>query len=280
MRLNRFLDCFKQKPIPRDSETLFKRFYDLHLINMASGGQGRRKNVGDIRAFKKWAVEEKSAPDRWFPINTKAASKYIGVVPKGQKKRGTTPISTRDLELLLESLERDEEHGMRAICILSAVYGIRVSEIAHMEIKDGVVQVKTLKQNAKNMENQEISTRIVEPLPLIDRDGKEVQWNLLERFRSNLLPLPEKMDGESCKDYLSRRQGWKDLKEMMFKKEGTNIVPYSFRHYYSLRGHIAGIDSGSMAKSMGHSIEAHHRNYPYSSEASTIMLSNLQEQEL
>ena len=60
-------------------------------------------------------------------------------------------ISTKDLESLLESLERDNEHGMRAICILSAVYGIRVSEIAHMEIKDGVVQVTTLKQNAKNI---------------------------------------------------------------------------------------------------------------------------------
>ena len=46
----------------RDSETLFKRFYDLHLINMSSGGQGRRRNVGDIRAFLKWAVEEKGAP--------------------------------------------------------------------------------------------------------------------------------------------------------------------------------------------------------------------------
>ena len=111
--------------------------------------------------------------------------------------------------------------------------------------------------------------RKVEPLPLLDRDGKEVQWNLLERFRSNLLPLPEKMDGESCKDYLGRREGWKDLREMMLKKEGANIVPYSFRHYYSLRGHIAGIDSGSMASSMGHSIEAHHRAYPYSSKAST-----------
>ena len=33
------MECFKQKPIPRDSETLFKRFYDLHLINMATGGQ-------------------------------------------------------------------------------------------------------------------------------------------------------------------------------------------------------------------------------------------------
>ena len=53
------------------------------------------------------------------------------------------------------------------------------------------------------------------------------------------------------------------------KKEGSNLVPYSFRHYYSLRGHIAGIDSGSMASSMGHSIEAHHRAYPYSSKAST-----------
>ena len=39
---------------------------------MSSGGQGRRRNVGDIRAFLKWAVEEKGAPDRWFPINTKA----------------------------------------------------------------------------------------------------------------------------------------------------------------------------------------------------------------
>ena len=36
-----------------------------------------------------------------------------------------------------------------------------------------------------------------------------------------------------------------------------------------LRGHIAGIDSRSMASSMGHSIEAHHRAYPYSSKAST-----------
>ena len=29
---------------------------------MQLGGQGRRRNVGDIRAFLKWAVEEKGAP--------------------------------------------------------------------------------------------------------------------------------------------------------------------------------------------------------------------------
>ena len=92
---------------------------------------------------------------------------------------------------------------------------------------------------------------------------------MIDRFRANLLPLPERVDGDACKVYLQRREGWKQLKEMMKKKEGSNLVPYSFRHYYSLRGHIAGIDSGSMASSMGHSIEAHHRAYPYSSKAST-----------
>ena len=39
LRLNRFLDCFKRRTIPRDSETLFKRFYDFHLINMTSSFQ-------------------------------------------------------------------------------------------------------------------------------------------------------------------------------------------------------------------------------------------------
>ena len=43
---------------------------------MPSGGQGRSRKVGDIRAFLKSAVEEKGAPDKWFPINIKAASKY------------------------------------------------------------------------------------------------------------------------------------------------------------------------------------------------------------
>ena len=45
---------------------------------MSSGGQDSIRNVGDIRAFLKWALEEKSASDRWFPINTKTANKYIG----------------------------------------------------------------------------------------------------------------------------------------------------------------------------------------------------------
>ena len=51
--------------------------------------------------------------------------------------------------------------------------------------------------------------------------------------------------------------------------DGANITCYSFRHYYALRCHLKLIDSGRASLSMGHSIEAHHRNYPYSKESTT-----------
>tara|TARA_B100000212_G_scaffold127340_1_gene95475 strand:+ start:498 stop:734 length:237 start_codon:yes stop_codon:yes gene_type:complete len=76
----------------------------------------------------------------------------------------------------LESLKRDNEHGMRAICILTAVFGIRVSEISHMDIKYRVVQVTTLKQNAKNIENPDVYTRVVESLnlPNLPNEGQSI----------------------------------------------------------------------------------------------------------
>jgi hypothetical protein len=46
---------------------------------------------------------------------------------------------------------------------------------------------------------------------------------------------------------------------------GERAVPYSFRHSYSLRGHQLGIDPGSVALSMGHSLEVHLRSYPWAS---------------
>ena len=93
--------------------------------------------------------------------------------------------------------------------------------------------------------------------------------NGLDEFVPCLLPLPDKVDGEAAGTYLKRRQSWKDLKEVMRKTQGANITCYSFRHYYALRCHLKLIDSGSASLSMGHSIEAHHRNYPYSKRSTT-----------
>ncbi len=263
----------------KNPPTTAKDLIDICLKDFDAGSRTRQIRARALSQFLTYAVTRENLPDTWLP--PKDLKQHIGRAKKGELKTQKGDPFSEDTQILdlLASLptnaefKRDSESATRwfnALCMMSEL-GLRPNEVGKMVVKKDPATKEyywwcTYEKKAGGGTTK---PRKVEPLPLIDRDGKEVQWNLLERFRSNLLPLPDKMDGESCKDYLSRREGWKDLKEMMLKKEGANIVPYSFRHYYSLRGHIAGIDSGSMAKSMGHSIEAHHRNYPYSSEAST-----------
>ena len=81
--------------------------------------------------------------------------------------------------MLLEALKRENQHGTRAICILSAVYGIRISEIAGMKIKNGIVEITTLKQNEKTM-NEEPHTRIVHALnlPNLPKEGEKIVADL------------------------------------------------------------------------------------------------------
>ncbi len=269
------VEVMGQKNPPTNAADLI----DVCLKDFDAGSRTRQIRARALSQFLTYAVTRENLPDTWLP--PKDLKQHIGRAKKGELKTQKGDPFSEDTQILdlLASLptnaefKRDAESATRwfnALCMMSEL-GLRPNEVGKMVVKKDPATKEyywwcTYEKKAGGGTTK---PRKVEPLPLIDRDGKEVQWNLLERFRSNLLPLPEKMDGESCKDYLSRREGWKDLKEMMLKKEGANIVPYSFRHYYSLRGHIAGIDSGSMAKSMGHSIEAHHRNYPYSSEAST-----------
>ena len=59
--------------------------------------------------------------------------------------------------------------------VLSAVYGIRISEIANMKIKDKKVEITTLKQNVKTM-LEEPHVRTVEPLnlPNLAKEGEKI----------------------------------------------------------------------------------------------------------
>ena len=142
-RLDRTLQALNTKPLPRNAEQLFKNYADLFFNrHMPKGGVGRKRNMGDLRAFLNWAVlEKKYLGVEWLPLTAKQYAKYVGAVPKGRKKNRTRePILTADFEMLLEALKRENKLGLRAICVLSGVYGIRISEIANMKIKDGKVE--------------------------------------------------------------------------------------------------------------------------------------------
>ena len=273
-RLDRTLQALNTKPLPRNAEQLFKNYADLFFDrNMPKGGEGRKRNMGDLRAFLNWAVlEKKYLGVEWLPLTAKQYAKYVGAVPKGRKKNRTRePILTADFEMLLEALKRENKHGLRAICVLSGVYGIRVSEIANMKIKDGKVEITTLKQNVKTM-LEEPHTRIVEPLdlPNLPNLGKEIVADLESgkiKFPDPILRAIAKSDDEKGYKEIGERFGkminrfwfWKEL-----KTKYSNLVPYSFRHSFAWRGSmetVPAIPYRVLADLLGHDLDTHLKYY-------------------
>ena len=76
-RMNRTLQAVNTKPRPRNGEQLFKNFADLFFDRtMPKGGEGRKRNMGDLRAFLNWAVlEKKYLGVEWLPLTSKQYSK-------------------------------------------------------------------------------------------------------------------------------------------------------------------------------------------------------------
>ena len=74
--------------------------------------------------------------------------------------------------------------------------------------------------------------------------------------------------GEACLKYLKRQNCWQQLMKNV-EKRNERVGSYSFRHSYSVRGHLLDIDNGSMSLAMGHSIETPCREYPWATKSAT-----------
>ena len=191
---------------------------------------------------------------------------------KTQKIKGDPFNNDQQILDLLASLPTDDPDKkvseaaakwFNALCMMAEL-GLRPIEVGKMISKydPELKRDRWFCTHEKKGGNGQTDPRFVKPFPLIDLDGNLVNWNLFDRFKAGLLPLPENIDGDAFRSYLIRRKHYVELKAAM-KKEGKNLVNYSFRDYYSLRSHIANIDVGTVCKSMGHNYEAHVRAYPY-----------------
>mgnify|MGYP005680361821 FL=1 len=74
--------------------------------------------------------------------------------------------------------------------------------------------------------------------------------------------------GDQMGKWLKQKAGWISLKALMAKR-GESLGCYSFRHSYSLRGHQLGIDAGSVADAMGHTLRTHLESYDYAKTTTT-----------
>ena len=247
---------------------------DQMIRHWATGSRMRQIRAQSLAQFLRYCVSRERFPAVWMPPTD--LREHVGSRPTEELNRSKgDPVEDQQIINLLSSLPSDAA-GQRwsdALQLLAEL-GLRPIELVHLSVqKDrSTGQPYWWCSYRKRSGGGDTEPRRVHPLPLVDAEGQVQRWNLLERWQAGLIELPPLTSGTGAGDalgtYLSRQPSWCSLKALL-AANGERLVPYSFRHSYSLRGHLRGIDAGSVALSMGHSFEVHCRAYPWASQSGT-----------
>ena len=248
-----------------------------------TGCRMRKIRVRSLVSFLSYCVDQHHLPDAWAP--PKNLRPLIGAEKPSEAVRQKADAFAHDQQIidLIESLptevgpQRDREAAMQwaDATRLLAELGLRPIELLHLKVKTEEISGEAYWwcTYEKKGGNGATKARRIYPLPLVGADGEVQRWNLMARWRAGLIKLPPLESGngagECWKTYFVRRPAWVSLKELMLSQEDKRLTAYSFRHSYSVRGTRRGIDSGSMATSMGHSIQTHCQHYPWAERSST-----------
>ncbi len=243
---------------------------DACIRDWEPGSRMRQIRAQSLAQFLTHSVEREAFPDLWLPPSD--LKRHVGrrdaTVNRIQK--GDPFRSDQEILELLATLPKDPSgRRWRDALMLLAELGLRPIELLHLQVRHDERSGEPFWwcTYQKRSGGGDSSARRVFPLPL---EGQ--RWQLLSRWQAGDIQLPPLRSGNGAGDsfgtYLNRQEGWQRLRAAM-AEEGRRLVPYSFRHTYSLRGHRLGVDPGAMAHSMGHSLEVHLRSYPWASESNT-----------
>lgn len=245
---------------------------DACIRKWQPGSRARQIRAQSLAQFLKHCVTREGFPTVWMP--PASLRDHIGMKPATFTSQAGDAVEDHQLVALIDSLPGDAAGSRWADALrLLAELGLRPVELLHLEVRTDPItrEPHWWCSYEKRSGGGRTAPRRVHPLPLRNLDGQLQQWNLLLRWQAGLIELPPfggNSVGEAFNTYLNRQHGWKLLKGVL-SEEGQRLVPYSFRHSYSLRGHRLGIPTGAIADSMGHSIEVHCRSYPWATEEGT-----------
>jgi len=254
----------------RNPPTTPAELIDRCIRKWEPGSRTRQERARNLCQFLRYCVTREQFPGIWQPPGD--LKNHIGRKPANAISHKSNAITDQQIINLIASLPNDVV-GKRWIDVirLMSELGLRPVELMHLSIRNDPSTKEPFWwcSYEKRSGGGITKPRRLWLLPLTDSDGKSVEWNLLARWKAQLIELPSLRSGNGAADaiatYLNRRDGWKSLKSQV-EAQDERLSCYSFRHSYSVRGHQRGIDNGSMALAMGHSIEVHCRSYPWASE--------------
>ncbi|MEB3302593.1 MAG: site-specific integrase [Cyanobacteriota bacterium] len=262
------MGCSKPPSNPAD-------LLDACIRDWTPGSRMRQIRAQSLAQFLSHCVQREHFPDIWLPpadlkrhVGRRDAS--VSVTMKGDPF-----TSDHQILDLLDSLPKSPNaRRWHDALQLLAELGLRPIELLHLSVRTDPHSSEPYWWCGykKRSGGGDTEARRVFPLSLEDRTGRLREWALLERWQAGEIQLPPLRGGNGAGDsfgtYLGRQKAWLELRDQL-AMEQRRLVPYSFRHTYSLRGHRRGIDAGAMAHSMGHSLEVHLRSYPWASASNT-----------
>jgi len=259
--LNSAVELLTGRKPPVDPAELIDRC----IRDWPPGSRTRQQRARTLAQFLRYCVDRERFPAHWVP--PASLKDHIGRKPADAISMAGDPVPDERIVELISSLPADQA-GCRwgdALRLLAEL-GLRPIELLYLSVR---TDPRTGEDHwfctyQKRSGGGVTRPRRLYPLPLV---GQE--WNLLDRWKRGDIQLPPIREGKGAANstliYLNRQTGWCQLRDEL-EAEGLRLVPYSFRHSYSVRGHQRGIDSGSMALAMGHSLEVHCRSYPWATE--------------
>ena len=248
-----------------------KDLLDQCVVDWEIGSRSREIRIRRLANFLNYCVDREDFPPAWRPPSD--LKPYYGRKPKGNKSEKMSSISDQEIINLINSMTETPAAKRWTDCLkLMAVYGLRAVELNHLEVRlhDLTKKPYLYCTYEKRSGSGVTKKRTLEPLPLKNDEGETEEWNLLSRLQAKdiLFPKLSSVNGpaEAMRKYMNANQkGWQSLKALM-ESRGENLGTYSFRHSYSVRGHFLGIDGGSMALAMGHSVKMHEQAYDWSND--------------
>ena len=259
-------------PKPRDGRTLMKRFAEMHFDNCPAGGQGRKRNLGDVEAFLEYAVKKAGAPQRWLPPDKEFKRTLIGSSTRTSAEALTVPVKGQDLEMLLEGLASNEKHGLRLCVGLIGLFGLRPSELGELTVDDGKLYVGQTKRNMQTLHKPKAPPRrvIAIDLPSLPNEGQR----LIAQYDSGIVKFPlairraiqrakEKDEykeiGDALRQLLQRYWLWQSM-----EKRTQGLKVYSLRHGFAWRAHKESENPLTVRDAsafMGHDPQTHLKHY-------------------
>ena len=273
VRIQKALTTLQSKPKPTDGGSLMRAYAKAHFARCPPGGAGRRRHLGDLAAFLRFAVERYGAPTFWMPLAGEQLDELIGGTERRVGDELTPPIKPKPLADLLDEIAETENSSLWMAVALVACFGLRPCELGVLTVKDEKLYVGGAVKRSPRSKRRLLppEPRFVRPL---DVPGRSDGSKAIELLKAGI-PFPRQLEtqvqrakngedalkavGGKFAAELNKFQGWKKLVTTT-----PDLTAYSLRHGYAWRAHKTyerPLDVGTAAKLMGHSVATHIKYY-------------------